>query len=86
MARAVDDAWGAAGPPAAGARPRLLVCESGTGIVVITTPGGDALREAMARAGQSGPGQGLVAVDPVVTSGTIATVKERMGLPRRRRG
>jgi hypothetical protein len=58
----------------------LLVCEGGAGILVVPTPGAPAARERLAEAGPGG-----VSFEPVVTSGTIATVKARMGLSTARR-
>lgn len=82
VARAIEHVWDAGPGDGSKSAPRLLVCEQGSGILVIATAGGDAMRAALSRS--SGGGAGIV-MEPVVTSGTIITVKERMGLTSRRR-
>ena len=78
VASAVEAAWKAGASP--GPAPRLLVCESGAAIVVV--PRGDE-RAARAAFGAA-PAGARVALTPVVTSGTIASVKARLHLPRGR--
>jgi hypothetical protein len=59
------------------------VCESGAGVLVVPTAAAGAVREAL---GSPPGGSGPVEFQPVVTSGTIASVKERLGIrPARRR-
>lgn len=84
VSRAIEAAWNAIAsgePLARDGRPRLLVCEQGAGILVVPSAASATMRAALAK--PSGSNAGIV-LRPVVTSGTIATVKERLGLPLRR--
>lgn len=80
VGRAIEAAWADGAPEGAPERPRLLVCDGGSAILVIPTPGARAMRAAL---GRDRPAGGLK-MEPVVTSGTITTVKQRLGLERRR--
>jgi RNase P/RNase MRP subunit POP5 len=79
VAAAVEAAWRGTGD--GGNAPRLLVCEGGAAIVVVGRGEEAAARAALAAAGKPG----AIALTPVVTSGTIATVKERLRVKTPRR-
>ncbi len=78
----MEEAWARAAPPAGAQAPRLLVCEAGRAIVAVPRS-----LAPLARAAVDAPtkGAGGVALRPVVTSGTVAGVKKRLGLARQRR-
>jgi len=78
VSAAVEAAWRREKGRAGRAAPRLLVCEDGVGIVVVARGEERAAREAL----EVPAGVGAVALVPVVTSGTIAAVRERMAAPR----
>jgi len=77
---ALDAAWRHDSRPPAEVAPRLLVCEAGVGIAVVPTPQASAARRAIA----AGSPRAAVRLTPEVTSGTIITVKERMGVSAKR--
>ena len=77
VSAAVEAAWKRSG--AAGAPPRLLVCQGGAAIILVARG-----QERDARAAVAGTG-GPVSLEAVVTSGTIAAVKERLGVKPERR-
>lgn len=71
---ALDAAWRRAAP----AQPspmRLVLCESGTGVLVVPRGRERDARDSLAAPAAGGAG---VRITPVVTSGTIAAVKVRL--------
>jgi len=79
VAAAIEAAW--KGKAEGGSAPRLLVCQAGAAIVVVGRGQEAAARAALAAAVKPG----ALSLTPVVTSGTIATVKERLRLKTPRR-
>jgi RNase P/RNase MRP subunit POP5 len=76
---AIEAAWKGNGD--GGIAPRLLVCQAGAAIIVVGRGQEAAARGALATAAKPG----APSLTPVVTSGTIATVKERLAVKTPRR-
>ena len=76
MGAALEAAWRRENPGGPAAAPRLLVCEKGAGILVCPREFASAARAALSKHG----GSQAVRLAPIVTSGTIATVKQRLHL------
>ena len=82
VARAVEEAWAQAGAPAGAPAPRLLVCEGGRAIIAV--PRDLALVARRAADHKTGLVRGIQ-MSAVVTSGTVASVKARLGVKRKGR-
>lgn len=79
VTRAIEEGWARVGAPRGTQAPRLLVCEAGKAIVAVPRELAPLARRA---AEAAPPAAGGVRVAPVVTSGTVAAVKEHLGLRR----
>ncbi|HKZ59073.1 MAG TPA: hypothetical protein VJ547_04380 [Candidatus Thermoplasmatota archaeon] len=77
VTRAIEEAWSRKGPKGPAPAPRLLVCEGGRAIVAVPR---ELAASARLATDAPPPAAGGLSLSPVVTSGTVAAVKARLGL------